>query len=295
MIDVRDPTDKQLKLSSGRSLGYREYGDPGARPIFYFHGWPGSRLEPLALLSTGQLLHARIVAVDRPGYGLSSHNPARNLVDWPADVAELASGLGVGRFEVVGVSGGGPYAAACAALLPERVKSATLVCSMGPCDVPGGTRGMALHNRCLLALARLVPRLAWHIASTGIDYLRKQDDFIPRSLRRRLPESDRRCIEDPRVHASLMKNWREAFRDGNAGALVDGSLFARPWGFNLREIKVPVTLFHGMADIIVPLRMGAYLAEHIPGARSFFLEGEGHFSLPLSRASEIWRPQSRGE
>jgi pimeloyl-ACP methyl ester carboxylesterase len=107
-------TNNVFRLRDGRALGYAEYGDPGGTPVFFFHGSPGSRLQRHPDASIASELGTRIITIDRPGYGLSDFQPERTLLDWPADVAQLADALHIERFAAIGLSGGGPYLLACA-------------------------------------------------------------------------------------------------------------------------------------------------------------------------------------
>ena len=155
---------QQIKLRDGRQLGFAEHGSPTGRPVFYCHGWPSSRLESSAVIPVCTEMGLRVIAPDRPGCGLSNFKARRTIADCASDLCELADHLGLEHFAVLGVSGGGPYAAACAARIPQRVSSATLVCSMAPLDAPGITKGMVLTHRCLLHFAQNLPRLARMIA-----------------------------------------------------------------------------------------------------------------------------------
>src|SRR5438046_6812360 len=123
---------RQLRLRDGRRLGYCEHGVRAGKPILYFHGWPGSRIEAQLAAPAARRYNARLIAVDRPGFGMSDFKAHRTLLDWPADVAELADTLGLDRFAVAGVSGGGPYALACARRIPDRLTSVIVVCGLGP-------------------------------------------------------------------------------------------------------------------------------------------------------------------
>jgi pimeloyl-ACP methyl ester carboxylesterase len=154
-----DTIPQRVRLSDGRWLGYRELGDPGGAPLFFFHGTPGSRWsvdvnDPLA-----RMPGVRLILPERPGYGLSTAKPDRRLLDRARDVAELADQLGIGEFAVAGVSGGGPHALACAAALPDRVTVAVILSSPAPADFPGATRGMSFGNRIGLWLQRFAPGL----------------------------------------------------------------------------------------------------------------------------------------
>jgi len=113
-----------IRLPGGRSIAAQEYGNPAGPPVFYFHGWPASRLEAAIIPA----LPVRLSALDRPGYGRSSPCPGRSLLDWAQDVACVADRLGLAKFYIVGLSGGGLFAAACAHELPDRVLGVALVC-----------------------------------------------------------------------------------------------------------------------------------------------------------------------
>ena len=132
-----------ITLPDGRRLAYSETGAPDGSPVLYFHGHPGSRLD-VAMFDRSILARSglRMLSIDRPGIGQSDFQPGRAIRDWPADVRGFADALGIQRFAVLGVSGGGPFAAACAQALPERVTKALLVSSVGRFDLPGITKGM---------------------------------------------------------------------------------------------------------------------------------------------------------
>jgi pimeloyl-ACP methyl ester carboxylesterase len=119
---VEERTNRTIRLRDGRRLGYAEWGDPDGRPLFYFHGWPGARVEGRLGDEAARAQGVRMIALDRPGMGLSDYQPRRTLVDWPDDVIQLAAAMGLDRFAVLGISGGGPYAAACAWKLSDRLR-----------------------------------------------------------------------------------------------------------------------------------------------------------------------------
>lgn len=279
--------DRILHLPHGRKLALRELGPPDAPPVFYFHGWPGSRLEPQAALSAGVSAPLRVLALDRPGYGASDFDPDRTLAHWASDIAFVADTLRLKRFSVMGVSGGGPYALACAAKLPNRVASAVVVCGMGPSDTPGGISAMALHNRLMLRLGPRWPRIVRVLVGWALSRNRESVELLPRRLGRQLPPADRKCLQRPGIREALRATWREALRPGVNGALQDGFLFCRPWGFGLDEVRVPISLWHGEADIIVPPAMGRHVAAQLPRCRAQFLWAEGHFSLPIDHLAAI--------
>src|SRR5436190_15355497 len=233
--------NQRIQLRDGRQLGYAEYGDPNGKPVLYFHGWPSSRLEARILHGTVSEMGVRLIAADRPGYGLSDFKPERAIVDWTEDVRDLTDQLKLSRFAVLGISGGGPYAVACAAKLAEQLTSVLLVCSMGPTDTPEAMEGMVPLNRCLLAFARTVPWLAQHVAGICLRALwGTGDQVIPQQIEACLPERDQQTLADPELRRLLTDSSREGLRPGIEGAAWDGFLFSRPWGFDLQQIRVPV-------------------------------------------------------
>lgn len=290
MTDSSPKESQQLQLPDGRRLGFAEYGDPDGAPCFYFHGWPSSRLEARAAHARALSLGVRLIAPDRPGFGLSDFQPGRNIAGWTKDVLVLAGHLEWGTFGVVGVSGGGPYAIACAALIPERLESVVLVCSVGPCDAPGALDGMAPMTRWLLTFARTTPWLAQKSAAMCLRALwGKGHRVIPRQIEESLPPIDKTVLENPELRAALIAGSTEALRCGMEGAAWDGLLLAGPWDFSLEAIRIPVRLWHGEKDIVVPVAMGRHLARLIPSCRAAFYPEDGHFSLPYGRLKEIFQ------
>ncbi len=281
-------TFKRLRLRDGRWLGYAEYGETAGKPAFYFHGWPGSRLEAQLLDGPAKELGIRIIAIDRPGMGLSDYQPGRKIIDWPKDTCELADALHLDAWAVVGVSGGGPYAVACAAGIPERLTKVGIVSGMGPLDVTGATQDMIGYNRLLLLLGRKAPwmgrlLLAW-ARRRGQTH---PERFLPPVLVRMFPVPDQVALQNPGLRRALTESMREAFRQGVEGPFYDGRLYAQPWDFRLDTITTEVFLWQGELDMHVPPAMGRYLAATLPRCHAVFFADEGHLSLPLNRLREI--------
>jgi pimeloyl-ACP methyl ester carboxylesterase len=223
---------------------------------------------------------ARIIAVERPGYGLSTFQRGRRLVNFADDVAALADALGAERFAVMGGSGGGPYAAACAWRLPARVTRLALLSSVAPLQIPGATAGMSRQNRRSFLAARVLP---WPVLRAVYDLqarlIVRDPALLIEQLSRVLPEADLAALARPDVHAMTAASVREAFRQGGRGMAWDSVLLARPWGFLLGQITVPAALWHGERDVLAPIAMGRYLARAIPNCRATFLPTEGHLLL----------------
>jgi len=160
------PDSHVMTLADDRDLGCSSSASRRGGPSFGFHGTPGSRLQLALASAPSSGAGVRLILVDRPGYGLSSFQPGRRLVDWPADVAQLADHLGLKRFSVFGVSGGGPHSAVCAARLGDRVALAAIVSGVGPLSEPGAAEGMMRTNQVIAHLARRRSKLL-HVTSAA--------------------------------------------------------------------------------------------------------------------------------
>ena len=268
-----------LPLPDGRRLAYAEYGDPAGKPVFFFHGMPGSRLfRPSDEIT--RRVGVRLIGVDRPGYGESTFQPNRRILDWPQDIARLADALKIDRFGVAGHSGGGPYTLACAYSLPDRVKVAAPICGAGPLDAPGGTRGMDLQNRLGFRYGRYIPWPLWQ-AIVWIAYRHKLAPAAAPVKRRRSrrPPADQDLMDLLDVREACVISENEAFRPGLRGFAWDARLLTRPWGFPLEKIATPVLLWHGTDDNTTPFPMAVYVASRLPNCKVTFCKGEAHLLI----------------
>jgi pimeloyl-ACP methyl ester carboxylesterase len=259
-------------------------GRPHGKPLLYCHGWPSCRAEGRLADQPAKASRVRMIAPDRPGIGLSDFQPRRRLVDWPDDAAQLADALGLARFAVLGVSGGGPYAAACAWKLPQRLTGAGIVSGFGPLDVPGATAGMTRQNRLLFrVVGRLpvLPRLLMGL--TAVQARRRPDRLLDRTS---VAAVDRAGWQ--RVREVFQASLPETFRAGGRGPAWELRLYARPWGFGLQDVRMPVHLWHGEQDANAPVAMGRHLAAAIPDCRTRFYPGEGHLHF-VERLPEVLR------
>jgi pimeloyl-ACP methyl ester carboxylesterase len=267
-----------LELSDGRRLGYAEYGPPSGRPVLWFHGTPGARRQiPPQARRAAEQRAVRIVAVERPGIGVSTPHLYERLLDWAGDMEEFADRLGIERFGVVGLSGGGPYALACAHRLPDRVVAAGILGGVAPAVGEDAAAG---------GLVALLPRVAplmtlwrWPLgrgARRLIQLLLPWADEVTDLFLRVLPPGDQRVFDDPAMRRMFLDDIIRGSRRHMEALVLDGILFGRPWGFALREIRVPVRFWHGDADNIVPLSHGEHMAAHVPDSELRVRPEEGH-------------------
>jgi pimeloyl-ACP methyl ester carboxylesterase len=271
------------------------FGDPDGIPIFLLHGTPGSRLGPHP---RGQVLHrlgVRLIAFDRAGYGRSDRLRGRQVADVAADVEAIADHYKLDRFAVVGRSGGGPHALACAALLPERATRAAVLVGLAPRGADGldWFDGMAQSNVTeFTAAATGYDGIAAQLKAAA-DAIRANPASLIASLEAELPDSDRRVVADSGIRSKLVATYAEALRTSAYGWIDDALAFCSPWGFDLAAVAVPVVLWHGASDVLSPVNHARWLAERIPGATVVVQAGAAHFGA-LDVLPDILRWLSAG-
>jgi pimeloyl-ACP methyl ester carboxylesterase len=273
---ISDTIDLTITLKDGRKLGYIDLGKKDAKPLFHFHGFPGSRLEATILADRAIKKNIRLISIDRPGLGLSDFKKNRTLLDWPDDVVELADALGIHKFAVEGLSGGGPYAAACAYKISERLTSCGIVSGVASKDLE------IEEKSNLFSLVRIFPwlfRFLIWLQSRGMKDLEKAEKNMKKTMTK-FPEADRKVLEDPQILSLFIKESAEAFRQGTKGVYQEAKIYARSWGFNLEDIspKLKMYIWHGEVDEAVPVAMGRGMCKLIPNCVGNFYPGEGHYS-----------------
>lgn len=283
------PHPVRIRLDAGRWLTYRTIGAADGIPVLYCHGTPSSSAESRLFGTDADLAQAgvRLIAPDRPGSGGSSLVPGRRIPDWTADVARLADHLGIERFAVLGYSGGGPYALACAARLAERLTAVTTVSGTSPFEVPGATDGIDPRSLQFLRMSTSRP-LVSRAASWFMGFLA---DRAPGRLLAQaassLPAPDAAVMEDEAIGAAFARMVHETTHGSPQGAQHDTALMTSPWGFDPADITMPVHLWHGTEDRNAPPAMAEYLSTVLPHATLTWLEGEGHVSSAARHASAI--------
>jgi pimeloyl-ACP methyl ester carboxylesterase len=277
-----------VTLQDGRQLAYAEYGDPNGMPAVYCHGFPGSRLEARLFDLPARKYRIRVIAPDRNGLGLSDPKPGRHLLDWAVDLEALADSLELERFFLIGVSGGGPYALACAHQCAKRLNGFTLVCPLGPLDQPALLDAMRWPARINFKFIRHTPwlsNLGFRLAVIPLAQLWPQ--WIYQMMLGIVRPPDSTVLRRSAVRAAITASLQEAVRRGGDGVLDEMALYTQPWGFNLAAISIPMHLWHGTVDDTVPILHGYTLANKLPQCEFHEVEGEGHFSLPIDYMDQI--------
>ncbi len=281
-----DRLNQCIVLDGGRHLGFAEYGVPTGQPVFHFHGSGGSRLEhplPESILSR---LNIRFISVDRPGNGLSDFQPRRRIVGWAKDITKLADHLGIQRFYVDGHSAGGPHALACAHQLPERIIAGAVISSVAPMGRPNSYEGMPVLNQILARSARRFPWITEFIRRIMRGMVLGDFEKASRQLMSSIPTADKAILYDPQNLEVFVKAVREGFRTGSRGVAQDDMLTNQEWGFDLAGVSPRIDIWHGEADVNVPIQAARYLQAKLPHTRATYLPGEGHFFV-LKRWEEV--------
>ncbi|RPI88099.1 MAG: alpha/beta hydrolase [Chloroflexi bacterium] len=285
---MSDLLSQSFRLTDGRSLMYAEFGVPDGKPVFYFHGLSGSRLEP-GVLDDHEIIKAgiRMIAPDRPGMGGSDFQPGRGFSDWPADIIALADSLEVGKFGVFGVSGGGGYVSACTRLIPDRLSAAVIVSGAGPMDSPEARASLPAMSRLMWGLAGRSVRMMGMFFRL-MKSMQSDPVKIREQMMRTMPLAEKAIFEKPGRLDAFIASGLESMRQGVRGVAWDTHLYAIPWDFRMEEICFPVRLLHGEADLNVPVAVARKVAATIPDCQATFYPGEGHIPILANHLDEIF-------
>jgi pimeloyl-ACP methyl ester carboxylesterase len=269
-----------VKTSDGRQLSTRSYGDPDGKPVFLLHGTPGSRLGPHPRASVLHRLGVQLIAFDRPGYGQSDRFEGRRVADAATDVLAVADAYGLDKFAVVGRSGGGPHALACAALLPDRLTKVAVLVGIAPRGADGldWYDGMTQSNVSEHTAAESGYEGLAAMTEAAAAEVRADPASLLASLKPDMPDPDRRVVADPGIRAMLLQTYAEALRTSADGWIDDVLAFYLPWGFDPATVTVPVLLWHGAIDNLSPVSHAMWLAQRIASATVVVQAGAAHFS-----------------
>jgi pimeloyl-ACP methyl ester carboxylesterase len=258
---------RDIPVGNGRSVAVDTWGDTAGMAIFLLHGTPGSRNGPRPRPSVLYRLGVKLVCYDRPGYGGSSRHIGRSVADAASDVEAIAEALGLDQFCVVGRSGGGPHALACAALLGHRVLSAAILVSIAPSNAEGldWVAGMTESNVSEYGRHANPKAVAYDLAMRA-ERIRANPESMIDFLFPELTGPDKRIVDDAAIRCQLLDTYTEACRNGAYGWIDDVLAFRRPWEFDLSAIKVPILFWHGAEDVFSPVEHTRWLASQIRDA-----------------------------
>jgi pimeloyl-ACP methyl ester carboxylesterase len=273
---------RRIGVSDGRRVAIDCLGDPKGFPVFLLHGTPGSHSGPVPRASLLYQLGVRLISYDRPGYGDSDRHKGRNVAAAAWDVLDIADRLGLDTFGVVGRSGGGPHALACAALIGEmRLRSVAVLVGLAPSNATGidWFEGMADSNVHEYELAALDEDEAVVADLTRrADEISQDPESLLNALEKEMADDDRRIASDVGIRRHLVETYREAIKNGPGGWIDDVLAFRSPWGFELGKITTPVRLWHGDQDVFSPIAHSHWMADKIPSANIEVGLGAAHFS-----------------
>jgi len=270
--------NNKIRLADGRSLGYSEYGDSAGKPVLYFHGGFSSRLDISWADKICQDRHVRLLAIDRPGIGISDRSANRSLIDWANDVRQLASTLQINRFPVLGWSLGGPYALVCGFAIPELVTAIGTVGGFGPPDPLSISELGMPEDRVLL---RCPPQLAWlpALALKAMGLLPAA--YIKKSLLSHLTAPSDHAIVEQLSVADCTNFFYESIRQGGSGVMDDYIAAGQKWTFPISDIKTKVFLWVGNDDNLCPLSVARRYAPGLTNVELIELADRGHFLLHI--------------
>jgi pimeloyl-ACP methyl ester carboxylesterase len=278
----------------GRTLEVATLGDPGGCTVFFHHGTPGSALLASLFEAAADDAGLFVVTTSRPGYSRSSRREGRDVASVVGDARAVLDALGRDEYVSAGWSGGGPHALACAALDAPRCRAAWSLAGVVPHDAGfDWTEGMGPENLEEFALAREGgPRFEAHVAEIAEAFAEATAGNVVGLFGGLLSDADRAALGPEPSRWLLAESCREAFTHGWYGLHDDDRAFCSAWGFDPADIGVPVEVWYGDQDLMVPPTHGAWLARRVPGAREVHRPGDGHVSLVTGHLGELgasWR------
>jgi pimeloyl-ACP methyl ester carboxylesterase len=275
---ARPQLEGSVAVEQGRRLGFASFGTAHGRAVFWLHGTPGARRQiPVEARAYAEVHDLRIIGIDRPGIGWSTAHVYDNVLGWTEDLEVVADTLGVGEFHTIGLSGGGPYALAAGAAMPDRVRSIGVLGGVAPTvgedAAEGGLVRVAVPFAPLLALGRVPLSFA---LTNAVRLVRPFGGTVIDAYRVLQPEGDKKVLARPEFRAMFLDDILNGSRKQISAPLADLLMFTRHWGFHLADVSTPVLWWHGDGDHIVPWRHGEHCVSRLPAAELHTLSGESH-------------------
>ena len=279
---------RTIPVGGGRELCLEVAGEPDGKPILVHPGEPMSRQLYSGWIADAEKKGIRLISYDRPGYGGSTAHPGHTVASAAQDVRAIAEAFGHDRLGIWGISGGGPYALACAALLPDLAVAVAAVASIAPYGIDGFDyyAGMGESNVESIKLYFSDPEASRRDLNEGREQiLAATPDQLAAELESLLSPVDAEAL------TGELANWltetnKVALAAGDQGWWDDGAAHVTDWGFDFRDIRVPVKVWHGRQDRFVPVQHGQWLAASIPGAQADISDSDGHLTM-IGRIGEI--------
>jgi pimeloyl-ACP methyl ester carboxylesterase len=291
-----------FRLPTNRLISWAEYGSPQGRPLIFLHGTPSSRLECAEFHNELKSRNIRLIAPDRPGFGRSEFLPGRTIGEYATDVLALAKHLDLTKYSVMGGSGGGPYALACARYLqPEDgLQGVCVFAGMSPyeCDL----KGMSWQTSFTLGMANWTPRILrfvmrlalptptgdftgpidqWTVDPSAHEAAKKKTEAFVKTLKGR----EKEVMGKPGVADYMAAATVESLIQGFDPYMYEAKLFAQPWDFKIEDItlasegKGPIYLIYGTDDVNTTIHMGRWIAKRVRGSSIKEVKGETHLTL----------------
>ena len=260
---------------SKHALGWNHYGDSGGEPVFYFHGMPGSCLEASVADEIARKMGINLISFDRPGYGDSDRQQSFSLIDLADIVAQLADSMQLDRFSVLGFSGGGAYALACAARLSSRVKRTVLVGSIAPFETDEMQAHVNADFKPLYDLAKIDPEAA----QVQVSNMASNPEMLMAAMQSVLPAPDQSIFAQEWFHHNYLRNLSQAIVNGVEGLVDDLYRVTNPWLFELADIQSPVNIWHGRDDNNIGYGVAEYLSSKLEKTSLHLLDDAGHFFM----------------
>jgi len=267
--------DGLVAINAHRCFSYRSLGAPGGKPLIALHGTPGSRLKFVAAHEAAKRRGIRLIAPDRWGYGATTAHDAPSLSAFADDICRFADKLGLETFDVLGVSGGGPFAVAVAATAPQRVTSLSLVAPVGPIAGEPDDEITSFHRLCFGALSQR-PTAIGAVFQAFRAMLDISPDLGVRVAMLRIAAADRRILGRKDVTSHLGETFAAGLRPGVVGPVTDLGLFGTRWDIDVAQAHVPARMWLGSVDQNVPRSAARRLASRLPQCTLTELPGEGH-------------------
>ncbi|MCB0896003.1 MAG: alpha/beta hydrolase [Nocardioides sp.] len=289
MSNVRRPAlEGSIAVRGDRRLSFAEYGPRRGPAIVWMHGTPGARRQiPLEAREYADQRGVRIIGLDRPGIGSSTPYLYPNILDWTQDLELVLDTLAIDTVRLIGLSGGGPYALAAGAALPDRVHGVGVLGGLAPTEGVDAAEGGIIQLAVTLAPLLQVARVPLGVALTqGIRLVRPLAGPALDLYARVQPPGDRNLLSRPEFKAMFLDDLLNGSRFQTSAPINDLVLFTKAWGFELADVRVPVRWWHGDDDHIVPFRHGAHVVERLPDATMTVIDGESHLG-GLSIAQDV--------